>query len=184
MSSDFLTTFSERIEGDYEMFPFAFQNVGGMSTHYYDNKNKRFVTIGFGQRELGYPSTTTTGSTPFKLSNIGTTFMFADYNSSTRQVVITSDTNKKYIYTINFSGDNISRIDAYPIQGIASLNNIMAFAASSESLIGFIADGNKIYRVEAGTGAAKEIYACPEGTEIADLQMYKRPNKSIGAGTL
>ena len=168
--------FSDRIEGDYNLFPFSFPGEF-FNAYYYDNLNKQFLTASYNTRTLFTANKANETDPAFNMNNIGKTMLAADYTVGNDYLSLMSDANSYYIYSFNINTGFTSSFYRTLTQ-VPEVEDLKAFTASGAYRHAYYASKNKIYRIDAASGAVSLIYEFPTAVEIADLKMFKRKNRS------
>ncbi|MFD2598211.1 PKD-like family lipoprotein [Sphingobacterium corticis] len=172
--------FSDRIEGDYSLFPFSFPGEF-ITAYYYDNLKKRFLTAAYNTRSV-YVANKANGATPgtdgyFNMNNVGKTMIAADYTRGYDYLSLMRDDNGYYIYSFNINtGFRSSFYRSLP--QVPEVDDLRGFTASGAFRHAYYASRNKIYRIDASSGAVSLIYEFPSDREISDLKMFKLKNRS------
>lgn len=165
-------TFSDRFEGDYSMFPFVF-NDASLTTYFYDNKNKRFMSCTYQGRELTIASRATTNG-QYNLNSIGKTMLGSDATLSGNYLSLMRDETKSYIYAFRLRAASAIAAGYYSeLSGAQQIDQITGFAAASDIERAYYSSKNNVYKVSAANGSVAQIYSFPKGSEIVDLKMLK-----------
>lgn len=163
-------TYSERIDGDYQMFPFIFPDDFA-NTYFYDNKNKRFLSASYQERELSTPSTTTSND-QYNLNNIGKIMLGADVTVRNNYLGLMQSGANYYLYAFNlYSGAESGYFTQ--LSSAPEADQLKAFAASSKYEHAYYATSNSIYKVVAASGVVTKLYGFSGGGEIVDMKMLK-----------
>lgn len=170
-NSDF-GTFSDRLEGDYEMFPFVFKDEG-LTTYFYDNKNMRFMSTSYQSRTLSVPSHATTNG-QYNINNIGRKMLASDRTVSENYLSLMTDNTNYYIYAFRLRATSAIAAGYYTqLTQAPDITQLTAFAAASNVERGYYSTKNKIYKVSATTGDVTLVYEFPSGKEIVDMKLLK-----------
>lgn len=160
-----LSPFSDRFSGDYELFPYMFDN--GLNAYFYDNKHKRFIQVEYLDR--AYSLTPGSSTALFNLSNIGKTAIAVDRGlSATRRHFIMEDLNGRYIYTLNGITPSLKQT----VDDAACPDFAIATSFRPSQLYDHIYYGaeNKLYLYNIPANTAQLVYTFPSGHKVKDIQ--------------
>lgn len=164
-----LGVFDELSAGDYEMYPGAFFLASTSPAYYYDNKNKRFMTLPQQSNVLSVAAATN-GS--FNFANVGRTMLAHDTGiASSREYyfVMTDDSNIRYLMSAVASGSGTVPGINQRIEG-ADVNLASSFVTSSVQKQMYYAASNKIYLYNILTNTAQLIFSFPAGYVVKDME--------------
>ncbi|WP_256006887.1 PKD-like family lipoprotein [Pedobacter deserti] len=164
-----LGAFDEVSAGDYDMFPGAFFLASTSPAYYYDNKNKRFMTLPQ-QSNILSVAAVTTGS--FNFANVGRTLLAYDtgLTSSREYYFIMADaTNVKYLMSAVANGSGTTPGINQRIEG-PNINLASKFVTSSTQKQMYYAVNNEIYLYNILTNTAQLIYSFPVGYVVKDMR--------------
>jgi PKD-like family len=170
-------TYSERLEGDYNLFPKVITSAL-FSTYFYDNKYKRFMYVPFGSFSL----IPTFGSSTAAF-NIGDTRMLmvgamdgVKTNSSEDFLFVMQDTNgDRFLYSLSGAKPVLNQ----KILNSPEIASAKSFAASLTLRQVYYATNNGIYLYDILANSAKLVYTFPSGTQIKEIQMDQTDSKTL-----
>ncbi|GGH06647.1 hypothetical protein FAZ19_03945 [Sphingobacterium alkalisoli] len=170
--------FTPAFEGDYSLFPFVFSSTGS-PTYFYDNKNKKFLSVPYFGRSFSYPTTSMTNA-QFSLNAVGRTMVAADQCKSNNYFALLKDnSNDYYIYYLPFSATSaVSGGKYYKLSSFAGLDKLAAFAASNVWDYAYFAAENKIYKIDGTNGTVTLFQEFPSDTQVADIKILKNGTES------
>lgn len=166
--------FSDRFEGDYDLFPYVFRD-NFLYAYFYDNKNKRFVSTAYNTRELTYP---TSQAGMYKLDAVGKTMVAADYTIGGAFGaydfigLMKDDANAYYVYLFKFY-TGLGKGEFYALSNAQEIGQMTAFAGATNSARGYYSSKNKIYKISGANGSVEQIYTLKEPGDIVDMQMLR-----------
>ncbi|ERJ59012.1 MULTISPECIES: PKD-like family lipoprotein [Sphingobacterium] len=166
--------FSDRFEGDYELFPYVFRDNFSFA-YFYDNKHKRFVSASYNTRELTYP---TSQAGMYKLDAVGKTMVAADYTiggpwgAHDFIGLMRDEGNAYYVYLYKFY-TNIGQGEFYSLKNAEEIEQMTAFAGATNSARAYYSSKNKIYKISGANGAVEHIYTLKDAGDIVDVQMLR-----------
>lgn len=178
-STEVTKPYSDRLAGDYSLFPGAFPS-SQTATYFYDNKKQRFMQATYLGRDLLPCNATPSGS--FDMANVGRTMIAYDAG-------VLSGTNHEYYFIMQSSNGRYFQSTLGPTPSINQLiasspdiNTATAFTSSTLVRQMYYASGNKIYLYDILANSSRLLYTFPEGYTIGDLKMLRATNKRIAAG--
>lgn len=183
--ADILKPYTERLTGDYTLFPAVIPSSSG-GTLFYDNKNKRFMQISLISRTItAFPSVAPADPNPdnkFNMGNVGKTMIAWDYGvqnpyGSDQVYFIMEDQNGRYLYLVSGIAPTSSQI----IENSPEINIATAFATSGRVKHMYYAANNKIYLYDMMSKSAKLVYSFPSGLRISDLKMERSTSTRVVA---
>jgi hypothetical protein len=171
--------FSPRLLGDYNLFPYPMAATY-YTTYFYDNKYKKFMQIGYAERDL-LPSPTATGAA-FDMSNTGKTLIAADLGASTFSTadyyMVMADAANRYLYSLVGGVPTMNQV----IGNSPDIATATSFATSSVLKHMYYAAANKIYLYDMLANTSRLVYTFPSGYQVKDLEMLRSTSKRIVAG--
>ncbi|MNK36650.1 hypothetical protein D3C87_552050 [compost metagenome] len=185
-TSEDISPFSQRIPGDYDLFPGVFPNTYDI-TYFYDNANMRFMRMGIFSRILE-DAPGTTGS--FDMANVGRKMIAHDRGISTlfgeeiEWYFIMEDNNGRYLMSLTYDenffntkpGVNQKMVNS---PEIASATN---FATSSIVKQLYYTVGNRVYLYDIIGNSSRLIYTFPAGYVIKDIELLRSTSKQLVIG--
>lgn len=185
-ASENISPFSQRIPGDYDLFPGVFPNTYDI-TYFYNNASMRFMRMGIFSRILE-DAPSTTGS--FDMANVGRKMIASDRGISTlfgeeiEWYFIMEDNNGRYLmsltYDVNFfntkPGVNQKMVNS---PEIGSATN---FATSSIVKQLYYTVGNRVYLYDIIGNSSRLIYTFPAGYVIKDIELLRSTSKQLVIG--
>lgn len=171
VSVDEMGPFSDKISGDYDLFPYVITSTNQFACYFYDNKYKRFVKASYLSRDLTVASGNNANS--FSMANVGKTMIGCDYTAAGEYYCVMKDENGYYLYSVTTNKSPYAGI-AQPFLNSPDIGKATSFAASSILKQLYYAAGNKIYLYDVLAKTAHQVYQFPDGYQIKDLKMYKR----------
>jgi hypothetical protein len=163
--------FSDRIPGDYELYPYVITSTSQFGCYFYDNKYKRFMKASYLSRELTVASGINASS--FSMANVGKTMIGCDYTSAGEFYCVMKDADQYYLYSVTTNKSPYAGI-AQPFLNSPDIEKASAFAVSSVLKQLYYAAGNKIYLYDVLANSSRLVYQLPDEYEIRDMKMYKR----------
>ena len=183
--SDNIRPFTQRIPGEYDLFPGVFPNTYNI-TYFYNNAKMRFMRMGIFSRILE-DAPATTGS--FDMSDVGRKMIASDRGISTpfeeeiEWYFIMEDNAGRYLMSLTYDkffntepGVNQPMVNS---PEIGSANN---FATSSILKQLYYTVGNKVYLYDILSKSARLIYTFPAGYVIKDIEMQRTTSKQLVIG--
>lgn len=184
-ASDNIKPFSQRIPGDYDLFPGVFPNTYDI-TYFYNNAKMRFMRMGIFSRILE-DAPKTTGS--FDMANVGRKMIAHDRGISTlfeeeiEWYFIMEDNNGRYLMSLTYDafGSTLPGVNQQMVNSpeIGSATN---FATSSILKQLYYTVGNRVYLYDMLAKAARLIYTFPAGYVIKDIEMKRTTSKQLVIG--
>lgn len=184
-TSDNVKPFSQRIPGDYDLFPGVFPNTYNL-TYFYNNTNMRFMRMGIFSRILE-DAPNTTGS--FDMANVGRKMIAYDRGMSTlfeeeiEWYFIMEDNSGRYLMSLTYDnfGNTQPGVNQQMVNSpeIGSANN---FATSSVLKQLYYTVGNRVYLYDMLAKSARLIYTFPAGYVIKDIEMLRSTSKQLVIG--
>lgn len=178
--AEVLKPFSDRLTGDYVLFPGIF-NSSQTSTFFYDNKHKRFMQISYLAREL----TVASGSdgAAFNMGNVGMTMLAFDYGvkgaSSDEFYFIMQGSDGRYILSISGVAPGMNQ----KIENSPEIAQATTFTTSSVAKHLYYATGNRIYLHDILAKSSRLVYTLPAGEQIADMKLLRATSKRLVVAT-
>lgn len=174
--AEVLKPFSDRLTGDYVLFPGIF-NSSQTSTFFYDNKHKRFMQTSYLAREL----TVATGSdgAAFNMGNVGMTMLAFDYGvkgaSSDEFYFIMQGSDGRYILSISGVAPGVNQ----KIENSPEIAQATIFTTSGVAKHLYYATGNRIYLHDMLAKSSRLVYTLPAGDQIADMKLLRTTSKRL-----
>lgn len=181
--AEILKPFSPRIEGDYNLYKDALIATS-LTTYFYDNKYKRFMTMMYNTRSLNVATKNVTQK--FDLSDVGKTMIAADIGSKVRNdaqiYCVMEDSNGRYLMSLNgaipkynqkvldSTSPNFSKATSFTTTGTALEHMYYAY-------------DNQIYLYDIPNNRSSLIYEFPQGQKITTLAMDKSTGKGLTVAT-
>lgn len=179
---DVLKPYSERLTGDYNLFPVVINSATAV-TLFYDNKYRRFMSVPLGDRMLS-PVSASPGAV-FNMADVGKKMIGWDYgtqsviSSDEIYFVMQDDAGIRYLYSLKGATPELSQ----QIGNSPDIEKASAFAASGVVKHLYYAAGNKIYLYDILANSSKMVYTFPDGVKIKDLKMLSITSKRIVVAT-
>ncbi|MEH3114317.1 PKD-like family lipoprotein [Pedobacter terrae] len=167
-------TYSERLEGDYNLFPKVITN-GLFSTYFYDNKYKRFMYVPFGSFSL--IPTFGSAKAAFNIGDTGMLMVGAmDGASADEFFFIMQDSNgDRFIYSLSGAQPQVNE----KIMNSPAIASAKTFAASKFLRQVYYATDNSIYLYDIVLKSSQLLYTFPSGTQIKQIQINPADNRSM-----
>ncbi|MDR6781481.1 PKD-like family lipoprotein [Pedobacter africanus] len=172
-AAEVLKPFSDRLTGDYNMFPGVFP-AAQTTTMFYDNKYKRFMQLPYLDRDLTVLPQTAGN---FNLANVGRTMIAYDSG--------VAGNNNEFYYVMEAAGIRslISTVGIAPgisqaINNSPEINEAKHFATSSIFKQMYYAATNKIYKYDILANSSTLVYTFPAGYVVKDLELQRAPAAS------
>lgn len=184
-ATDNIRPFSQRIPGNYNLFPGVFPNTYDI-TYFYDNANMRFMRMGLFSRVLeDAPSTTGT----FNLANVGRKMIASDRGKSTlfeeeiEFYYIMEDNTGRYLMSLTYSpfGQTLPGVNQKFVNS-PEIDSVTKFASSSIVKQLYYTVGNNVYLYDILAQSARLIYTFPAGNVIKDIKMLRNTSKQLVIG--
>jgi len=183
--SDNVKPFSQRIPGNYNLFPGAFPNTYDVN-YFYDNANKRFMRMGIFSRILE-DAPSTTGS--FDMANVGRKMIASDRGMSTlfeeeiEWYFIMEENNSRYLMSLTYDNTFNTRPGVnQEMVNSPEIANATNFATSSIVKQLYYTVGNRVYLYDMLAKSARLIYTFPAGYVIKDIEMLRGTSKQLVIG--
>ncbi len=184
--SDNVKPFSQRIPGDYDLFPGVFPNTYNL-TYFYDNAKMRFMRMGIFSRILEVAPKTTTSS--FDMADVARKMIAYDRGISTlfeeeiEWYFIMEDNDGRYLMSLTYDafGNTLPGVNQQMVNSpeIGSANK---FATSSILKQLYYTVGNRVYLYDILAKSARLIYTFPMGYIIKDIEMQRSTSKQLVIG--
>ncbi|WP_196937402.1 PKD-like family lipoprotein [Sphingobacterium pedocola] len=184
-TSDDIKPFSQRIPGDYDLFPGVFPNTYNL-TYFYNNANMRFMRMGIFSRILE-DAPQTTGS--FDMANVGRKMIAYDRGISTlfeeeiEWYFIMEDDNDRYLMSLTYDafGNTLPGVNQ-EMANSPEIGSATNFATSSILKQLYYTVGNRVYLYDMLAKSARLIYTFPAGYVIKDIEMLRSSSKQLVIG--
>ncbi|MFT4093528.1 MAG: PKD-like family lipoprotein [Niabella sp.] len=177
-----LKPYSDRITGDYNLFPGIFPSYI-LITYFYDNKYKRFMQASYLSRNLTVSSGSTTAV--FNLSDVGKTMIAADKGVSSYYAnayyFVMEDDSGRYLMSLEGSQGRTPTLNQ-KIDNSPDILKATAFATSSVVRHMYYGADNKIYLYDILANSSRLVYSFPENYKIASINMLRATSKRIVVG--
>lgn len=172
------STFSERVDGSYTLFPYAispFPGAGNSNpTFFYDNENKRFMLSNYNSRIIGPATGNNTNPGGYNLvTPTGKTMIGVDYTANSTYFCVLKDDQGVYVYTLTPNVSPFAGI-VHTVANSPDIENATSFATSSLYSHLYYAAENKIYLYDLLANSSRLVYTLPAGYQVKDLKMHKR----------
>jgi len=184
--SDNVKPFTQRIPGDYDLFPGVFPNTYNL-TYFYNNAKMRFMRMGIFSRILEDAPSTATGS--FDMANVGRKMIAYDRGISTlfeeeiEWYFIMEDNNGRYLMSLTYDafGNTLPGVNQQMVNSpeIGSATN---FATSSILKQLYYTVGSRVYLYDMLAKSARLVYTFPTGYAIKDIEMLRSTSKQLVIG--
>lgn len=185
-TSENVKPFTQRIPGDYDLFPGVFPNTYNL-TYFYDNAKMRFMRMGIFSRILEDAPKTTTSS--FDMADVGRKMIAYDRGISTlfeeeiEWYFIMEDNDGRYLMSLTYDafGNTLPGVNQQMVNSpeIGSANK---FATSSILKQLYYTVGNRVYLYDILAKSARLIYTFPTGYVIKDIEMQRSTSKQLVIG--
>ncbi|MGQ7857118.1 PKD-like family lipoprotein [Pedobacter sp. WC2501] len=184
-TSENVKPFTQRIPGDYDLYPGVFPNTYDL-TYFYDNAKMRFKRMAIFSRILE-DAPKTTGS--FDMANVGRKMIASDRGISTifeeeiEWYFIMQDNNGRYLMSLTYDqfGSTLVGVNQQMVNSpeIGSATN---FATSSILKQLYYTVDNRVYLYDMLANSARLIYTFPVGYVIKDIEMQRTTSKRLVIG--
>ena len=171
-----VTTFGDRLNGDYEAAPYLPRiSTSTFSTVIFDKKNKRFAPINIFGSQVGEFESTASGE--FDLDDIGASkelkFMENGFNSYTYAVFYDTQTSEYALYVMDFSGTEASPVKKYAMDNCEGINGDSYYAFGNQGNVCFYSSGSDLCQYKyASTNAGTVVHAFT-GETITGIKVFK-----------
>jgi len=187
-TSDNAKPFSQRIPGDYDLFPGVFPNTYDL-TYFYDNANMRFKRMAIFSRVLEDAPSTSTTTNSFDMANVGRKMIAYDRGISTlfeeeiEWYFIMEDNNGRHLMSLTYDrfGSTLVGINQ-KMENSPEISSATNFATSSILKQLYYTVGNKVYLYDVLAKSARLIYTFPAGYVIKDIEMQRSTSKRLVIG--
>lgn len=180
-----LKPLSQRIPGNYDLFPGVFPGNFN-TTYFYDNTTMSFMEMGILSRVL-QPSRATP-SRPFDMANVGKKMIAYDRGVTTLSqegiewYYIMEDNGGRYLMSLTGDSDNSFPGVNQKMNNSPEIRSATNFATSSILKQLYYTVGNKVYLYDMLANAARLIYTFPSGYVIKDIEMLRSTSKQLVIG--
>lgn len=177
--------FSQRIPGDYDLFPGVFSNTYDL-TYFYNNAEMRFMRMNIFSRILqDAPSTTGT----FNLADVGRKMIAYDRGKSTlfeeeiEYYYIMEDDDGRFLMSLTYGpfGNTLPGVNQKFVNS-PEIDRVTKFASSSILKQLYYTVDNKVYLYDMLAESARLIYTFPAGNVIKDIKMLRSTSKQLVIG--
>jgi hypothetical protein len=184
--TEVLKPFSERIPGDYNLFPGVF--ITSSYNLFYDNKYKRFMqnvafarSVDIATATPGTPASPTT----FDMANVGRTMMAFDKGvANEHYYLMENSSGVRFLMSTTYSSTTRSAAPGvnFQLSNSPEINSATNFATSTSVKQMYYTVGNKIYLHDINANSARVIYTFPAGYLIKDIELVRTtPQKLVVA---
>lgn len=170
-------TYTERLSGDYYFFPKVITSTL-FNTYFYDNKNKRFMSVAFG----GFYITPAFGSssTAFNMGNTDMLMVGAmdgpqTSSSGVYYFVMENSNGERYLYSLSGAQPGLNQ----KILNSPEIESAHSFASSLLLRQMYYATDNKIYQYDILANSSTLIYTFPAGTSIKQIEVQPDNGKTL-----
>lgn len=158
--------------GNYQLFPFAFNGNGESALIFYDNFNKKFLRAGYGERELN--DVVEQQSDNFNPATINKTAVAAMLGAGDNVYYIMEDATGHYVYVLTQYSDGIaSRIVTINSATSPEFVRAKVFDARTDQRQIYYAVDNKLYLYDLDLNNARVVLTLASGEEISDIHVYR-----------
>ena len=169
--------YSERLTGDYSLFPKVITNALFM-TYFYDNKHQRFMYLSVGSFDLSpaFGSSTDAfdmGNT--KLGMVAAMDGIKGFGGDDYFFVMQDANGERYLYGLSGTTPQFSQ----KILNSPNIGNAKTFAASLTLRQMYYAVANQIYLYDMVSNSSKLLYTLPSGTIVKELQILPTDGKTL-----
>jgi hypothetical protein len=178
--------FTERIPGNYNLFPGIFPANYNLS-YFYDNTTMSFMQIGTLSRTL-QPSPATRPPFSFDMANVGKKMIAYDRgvtvlgDEGIEWYFIMEDNNGRYLLSITGDSDNTFPGVNQQMVNSPEIGSATNFATSSILKQLYYTVGNRVYLYDILAKSARLIYTFPAGYVIKDVEMLRSTSKQLVIG--
>lgn len=182
-TAETIKPFSDRITGDYEMFPGVFS--GNLyTTLFYDNKTQRFISLGYLDRTL-VPATATPSAT-FNMANVAKKMIAYDtgvYTSQTAEYYYVMENNTgRYLLSTTSTTTATNPGISQQILNSPEILSATKFATSTLLKQMYYSTNNKVYLYDILANSARLIYTFPSNYIIQDIEILRSTSKRLVIG--
>ncbi len=175
-SSMGVTTFGDRLDGDYEAAPYLPNiSTSSFSTVIFDMKHKRFAPINQFGSNVGTFESTSTGE--FDLNDIGSTkelkFMENGFNSYTYAVFYDTETSGYSLYVMDFSGTTATPVKKYSMAECEGLTESSLYTFGNQGNVCFYASGSDLYQYKYASTNKGAVVHSFSGETITGVEVFK-----------
>jgi hypothetical protein len=184
-TSDNVKPFTQRIPGNYDLFPGVFPANFNMS-YFYDNTTKSFMQMGILSRILQQSPATPTMS--FDMANVGKKMIAYDRGVATlfeegiEWYYIMEDNDGRYLMSLTGDADNTYPGVNQKMVNSPEISSATNFATSSILKQLYYTVGNRVYLYDMLAKSARLIYTFPAGYVIKDIEMLRSTSKQLVIG--
>lgn len=184
-TSQNVTPFTERIPGNYDLFPGVFPANFNLS-YFYDNTTMSFMQMGNFSRILERSRETSTMS--FDMANVGKKMIAYDRgvtilgDEGIEWYCIMEDNAGRYLLSLTGDADNTYPGINQKMLNSPEIGNANNFATSSILKQLYYTVGNKVYLYDILANSSRLIYTFPSGYVIKDIEMQRSTSKQLVIG--
>ncbi|QDW25834.1 hypothetical protein FFJ24_013790 [Pedobacter sp. KBS0701] len=186
-NSDNVKPFTQRIPGNYNLFPGIFPADYSM-TYFYDNNTMSFMQMPYLSRILDRAPATPLTTNSFDMANVGKKMIAYDRGVTTLSqegiewYYIMEGNDGRYLLSLTGDGNSThpgvnQKMDSSPEIGSAT-----NFATSSILKQLYYTAGNNVYLYDMLAKSARLIYTFPTGYVIKDIEMKRSTSKQLVIG--
>ncbi len=185
-TSDNVKPFTQRIPGNYDMFPGVFPANFNL-TYFYDNTTMSFMQMGILSRVL-QPAPATPPPYSFDMANVGKKMIAFDRGTSTifeegiEWYCIMEDSNGRYLLSLTGDADNTYPGVNQKMENSPEIGSATNFATSSIIKQLYYTVDNRVYLYDILAKSARLIYTFPAGYVIKDIEMQRSTSKQLVIG--
>lgn len=186
-NSDNVKPLTQRIPGNYDLFPGVFPSTFNL-TYFYDNTTMRFMQMEILSRFLKYAPATTTTSDSFDMANVGKKMIAYDRGVTTlgdegiEWYYIMEDSAGRYLMSITSDSNNSATGVNQKMENSPEIGSATNFATSSILKQLYYTVDNKVYLYDMLAQSARLIYTFPGSYVIKDIEMLRSTSKQLVIG--
>lgn len=169
-------TYTERLPGDYEMFPKVIASTL-FTTYFYDNKNKRFM---YASGSFSLIPSFGSSTDPFDMSDTRMQMVGAMEGAKTTGsqeyfFIMQGSNGDRYLYSLSGGTPELNQ----RILNSAEISSAHSFAASLELRQMYYATDNRIYLYDILANSSRLLYTFPSGTRIKQMQIPQTDSRTL-----
>ena len=186
-TSDNVKPFTQRIPGNYDLFPGVFPATFNL-TFVYDNTTMSFMQMQILSRVLQYAPATPLTKYSFDMANVGRKMIAYDRGTTTlfqegiEWYFIMEDNTGRYLMSLTGDADNSFPGVNQQMVNSPEIGSATNFATSSILKQLYYTVGNKVYLYDILAKSAHLIYTFPAGYVIKDIEMLRSTSKQLVIG--
>lgn len=181
--------FSTRMSGDYIASPYVPMNPPILTTAIYDEKNGRFLSLGFVQTQLQPYREAVPGSL-FDLNTINKKLLYLEGGFNNYDYCVFADReggDARYLYVIAFSRATAgtAAIGLYNMSGAQDIAQAACYAIGNRGNVFYYAAGSTIYFYDySGSNASRIEHSFPSAEKITSMKLFKKTGHALNGKLL